>query len=554
MKLDVKNHISELIDKNDSCALKEAILAHLKKAEITVLDILNHIDLGTFSGKRIPVDVINSIAFAICNGSNGIQENKEDALKLFKFAADHGHPASAYSTAVCYLKYPASEAHFQSALKYAKLAKSLAFEHADYLLGSVYLSYNKCSEAIYAFSQVATTSKKYADALSGITIARGQINPAYRDLYFTPAFAMHLGAKNPEKVCDITHDSTRNGLTLHQRQALAERVSDSIFDGGTSPQNSLRFRTPTHSTNITALSNHYILGSLKRYNLVVASIGLVVTDKPHKPYKNGGNHKRRFVTLPIRVTDTNGNAFTTFRGNTTFTTSPVNRTHSENGLFAYLENQDHLNKIVDDFITKYHIAPGYKIYSVVLDLHSTLDMCTECWKDAKNFLTQFRVKLLNTFASRGFVLPKIKQSAPTQASSAMPADRNFRVILNFSSEVDYYTTTNPGIRHEKQPEIDFELAKQQALGATPSTSIDLRTFGTASFFHSTSGSHGMWLNSDRRPHAQAPESTHYEKWTAFITETGTFCPGSKNAICQDANAALADADATPQNGLTTTTS
>jgi len=99
-------------------------------------------------------------------------------------------------------------------------------------------------------------------------------------------------------------------------------------------------------------------------NVVIANIGFLVSSKP---WKKNGNHTRRFITLPISDPDY-----------IVFTEETVGcGVHSEYVLCQYLKRIDIL-KLISSQLKSLLIEPGYKIYAIILDIHSTREVCDGC--------------------------------------------------------------------------------------------------------------------------------------------------------------------------------
>lgn len=190
-------------------------------------------------------------------------------------------------------------------------------------------------------------------------------------------------SKKPEKICYIPDQPTERDdditeLTLHQRQALHAAWLKKIALG-----EGLNKESP---------------------NLVIAHMGFIISDKPKQEDRS---HKPTFITFPI--------IFEGFSIRGQFSipqaelTNPI-RTHAEFSLCTYLNEDDNLNQIIDRLMLFKSINPEdnrYKIYGIVLDLHSSLVVCSGCnWELLKlnNEESDFRRKLEGILGNRGFII------------------------------------------------------------------------------------------------------------------------------------------------------
>jgi len=521
--------------------LEETIIDLIKRNEMSVHDILVHVETGSLNGSQIPATVINGVACAIWAGEKGLSENKGEAIKLFRFASNNSSNA-AYNLAECYFDGDGIEENFELALKYLNRARALHFEDINTLsglylnLGKKFLAQHKYSEAADCFSKVSYDSTHYAEASEKFKQAIEKGKLAKHGLSFTNSFSMFIGAKNPNKQCLISHD--RHRLTLHQRQALAERMIDTAFIGGTGQgtQQSIKFRyEKNHQLGEACnIQSH----SLKRYNLAVANIGFVITDIPH----NKPEHLRLFKTLPLQVPSPGSSSTSTTTDICTIYRHPhvnpqliesntkgkTNGSHSEPSLFSYLLDEQNIKSIIIKFKELYKIAESknYKIYAVVIDIHSSYDICEECYKSAQNFQRKFRAKILTALEEDGFILPKnypnllLNETASGAFSTFLPNEqpdnRKFRLILNYSSQLGYIEGMP-----SKPPFDKIVMDRRMALGSAPEVPVDLRYSDRLLFFHSTAAYHGMW-QPDSDPvglgKGQIANQAKFEQWTAFCTD------------------------------------
>lgn len=193
-------------------------------------------------------------------------------------------------------------------------------------------------------------------------------------------------------------------------------------------------------------------------NLVVANLGYLISDLP----KSDPNHKPVFVTVPIVAEN-----YLVFAEKNLF-----EGTHSETALCYVLKKQDYLKSLLTDLKNLYPHGEGHKIYAIILDLHSTREVCNDCQKllhglqtdyTEDSFLKQFETLLLN----KGYLLPR-KSYVDQQENSTFP---KLRLTLRASGILDpgvYEQNTNvmPGRLLQDTP-VDIKLHPQQILFHLP---------------------------------------------------------------------------------------
>ena len=308
-------------------------------------------------------------------------------------------------------------------------------------------AYDYCFQA--TISAASKWNKLYQEVL---TSELGQ-QISLHGLNFSVTFNVCLGSKKQEKICHLDFEQ------LHTREALSERVADAkLWD---------RKEVRAHSR--------------KNYNLLVGYIVIALTDTEHH---EGGNHKRIFLNIPIIVGD-----------------ESLHRcySHTEPAVFNYL--LANTEAVVRSFKEKHGITDARKVYAVFLDLHSSYDMCQNCFSEVPKFLKKFRSNLLVVLEKEGFVLPLEKPEASYRENTRWGSffnkdeisdNRHFQVILNFSSQCDY----DNGIRRYRgqQPEI--------------SSDFDVRHSDRMLFLHGTEDWHAFWPKEGLR---------YLEKCTVFAT-------------------------------------
>ena len=257
-------------------------------------------------------------------------------------------------------------------------------------------------------------------------------------LYNGRKYTTHLnffrGSKKEWKVCAIpdafrmldNYDSAK--LTLHERLALTERKIRQGYTGGA-------------------------------INLVVANIGFLISDLP----KSNSMHKPVFITIPICI-----NNYQCFAEGQLFS-----GTHSEAALCHVLKTETHLRGFLADLKGLHPFVPEQKIYSVVLDLHSTAEVCKDCQRrlhglqteyDADSFLKKLETLLL----SEGYLLPR-RSYVDKQEDSLYP---KLRLTLRASGmenpgyHGDDSSAIMPAVLNEDPP-MDIKLHPQQAFFHLP---------------------------------------------------------------------------------------
>lgn len=182
------------------------------------------------------------------------------------------------------------------------------------------------------------------------------------------------GAKNPKKRVEIPDalSAAKTSLSLHQVLASYEYHLD-----------------------------RFGLGSAAK-NFAVATMSFVVSSKPHA--KNG-SHERRLVTLPVYLEN--------------LATKVDPGKHSEKALIDNLKRDLGLqseSRLVTQLFQICDRQPGIKVYNVVLDFHSTREVCQDCGTHLREFQTDlsptgFTHLLAAQLKRSGFVVSEKKQTA-----------------------------------------------------------------------------------------------------------------------------------------------
>ncbi len=332
--------------------------------------------------------------------------------------------------------------------------------------------------------------KKTSEVKDAIIMARDNIRQeGQHGFVVTHRLDIFRGAKNPIKHCEVPDlDEADTGLTLHERQALVERMVDLKGD----------------PDKVKLVETKY--GD--KYNHLIVNMGFIVTDRV---WQKGGGHRRRFCTMPLLI-----NNATCWPNPVLRNPAKANATHTEPFLFSYLRDENNLIRLLRLFKAKFSIkGAGHKVYGMVIDCHSTFDMCGDCFTDTKAFFTDteelstsFRPLLLSVLKKEGFVLPKERVKGLFQFFSTDNSlvqakhtsdDRHFSITIRFSSNCDY-----PGPRRGK---------------TVVEEKVDLRSSDRHLLLHGSDFWHKRWTHDDAkdRPQATRPEIP-VENWTVLSTK------------------------------------
>jgi hypothetical protein len=192
---------------------------------------------------------------------------------------------------------------------------------------------------------------------------------------------------NPRK---LIYDTTRDtkGDDIHWKLSLVVRHEAKVYEN-------YSFRIPSHENGLLTSEVNESCGVL---NYVAANIGFIVSDVPIREDKS---HGRRFITFPISINDYD---FCTWKGNsgnrdrfneadfarnlnrrnkTSFNPDTVGRYtltdyyHGEQALVNHMETAQFFDWLIFK-LSEAGIRPGHKIYGVVLDIHSSREVCPAC--------------------------------------------------------------------------------------------------------------------------------------------------------------------------------
>ena len=233
-------------------------------------------------------------------------------------------------------------------------------------------------------------------------------------IYFSFDLSLEYGSKKLSKRCDIPDawdelDTDHQDLTLHQRLAMAEPFAVS------------------ETKDVSELKEDMAPNVKHSRNYAAANIGFVVSTRKHKH-----DHRRTFITLPID--DPNHHIIRAH--------DEKLRQHSEVTLYDYLKDILVIRRIVGALCERLRGQwggyEGYKVYAVVIDIHTSRDMCEPCEKQTYQLQmsraqNSFLLKLEKVLGEEyGFVLPKVKKFFPELFT---PITQRLRCVTRVSSSM-----------------------------------------------------------------------------------------------------------------------
>jgi hypothetical protein len=224
---------------------------------------------------------------------------------------------------------------------------------------------------------------------------------------------LHLtrGSKSPTKTCQIPDTWQFLDMQDEQQFSLHDRLAMACYfsSANTSSLSQLEAGFDGHPSN----------------NYVTMNIGFVVSSKVHVKH---GDHRRIFVSIPVSSPD-----YLVFWKRFVGKES----VHSEEMLFEFLKDKASCASILSILQHKYHIVPGFKIYAIILDIHSDYDMCNECTglvfneQGKLNYLANL-MALLFTSESK-YILPKPKK----MFDILTPASKTLDIVTRVSSSREF---------------------------------------------------------------------------------------------------------------------
>ncbi len=200
---------------------------------------------------------------------------------------------------------------------------------------------------------------------------------------YVPSLSLYRSTKNPDKPwrnCEIPDMSEQlnkedgANLTLHQRQLIYENYL-------------------MQSPGYARYDKNPVL------NLVIANIGFVLSDKS----KTDPMRKPVFVTLPIKR-----------KGFIVCAEKSKNGTHSEDGLIDYFNSEEFFSEIISELKNNFIEIPDRKIHLLILDIHSTGEICIGCQNKLYKLQTDFHedsfLERFKKFAeTKGYIFSKKNQ-------------------------------------------------------------------------------------------------------------------------------------------------
>lgn len=289
-------------------------------------------------------------------------------------------------------------------------------------------------------------------------------------------FILYLGAKKSEKICEIGLDKDeQSSLELHERQSLAERL---VFSGTT--------------------SLHDIQRGMPKTTYLIVNFGMIISEQP---YNKGDDIKRIFKTVPVEVPETviSGREYG-YGG------------HAEEALYEYLLKEKNISFLLSKFKVKTGIkASNHKIYTIVLDLHGTYDMCLSCSNKGFDFQNNFRNVLLSILLKENF---KTIEKYPNQ----LP------IIIRYSSDLQYhYENTSEENKKGLLTIIKRKGEKRDLQKNIISNNLsytmkrDIKYYGSNLLIHGKENWHSFWSISNNRQNF-INKKLPLENWTAFTTD------------------------------------
>ena len=302
-------------------------------------------------------------------------------------------------------------------------------------------------------------------------------------------FTLVWGAKDPNKRC-IVDDSiaTASGLPLHEQQALAT----DLF--------------PTKQSNIYQLCDFFNNESAidfkaqrctDNYTYLVVNFGMIISDRPHE---RSGSHRRLYKTMPLTLPEH------------IIYGIKERKAHAEEAFYKYI--MDNFENIFLQFKAKFQLNQSHKIYSVILDLHGTYDMCKRCSKNGEIFQNKARQALYYLSSKYGIKLTHARQ---------LP------VVIRYGSNNQYHHEDTPYcVYPEDKIGAKHVLGPLSHLGETYLEERDLRYISPNSLVFSNKY-YSMWkkLGFSRR---FQEISLEIEEWGAFVSSGESHAVFEKNPL------------------------
>lgn len=285
-------------------------------------------------------------------------------------------------------------------------------------------------------------------------------------LFFSNSISISRGAKNPAKICDLSDQKDGQGLSLHTRLSLVER----LIDGKTSK-----------------LSRSIYHRAWLKYTLVVASFGLIVSDQKHQV---NGSHQRKLISVPIVIDDK------------TIIKEVGQNIHAEEALIKFLNDPENIKRLLMELKRAFSIkGKGHKAYGFVLELHATYDMCFDCFSQMSSFLYKLKHMVFTACVELGFVCSLMTR---------------FLSVIRYTSDVAYYTGAQAS-------DADKRKSVRGFISENPDYQLtnELRDVRNKEemIIHGNSNWHQLWTNPQSlfRENHRVPEELMLENWTAFAS-------------------------------------
>lgn len=324
-----------------------------------------------------------------------------------------------------------------------------------------------------------------AERVSKIEMAYGSGANFYSDqsriypgVRLTTDLSLFYGSKQPLKICEIP-----------DRDPILDKI-----DGG-------------------ALSLHQRLSCFIWYqkqlqqdtsinNYVTLNIGFVVSQKPHASTSRI-ERRRQFVSIPIRdprfaVVWSQGNR---------------DAVHSELLLYQYLSNPSHIDFIITNLQRIYKIYPGFKIYAMVIDLHTLNNMCSKTCTPAtfENQLGGSFIQLIEKrLAELHYVLPSLKTPCPDLFT---PQHKRLHIVTRISHSKIFDSDETRPFSSKQSEEIPVFTRTEEEKAEK-----DIKKFGNAVVLKDTrSENYASFWAKKNQAHSDTPtRKVVFTNQTAFL--------------------------------------
>ncbi len=271
---------------------------------------------------------------------------------------------------------------------------------------------------------VESEKKKYLEKVEKIKQQEIENNGYEPGIIYTSSFSLfYKSSKHKLKDCFVGEQTDMESLPIHTRQAIDEVV---YYNGEqrcnwTGGKKSPKKYYEWECKPISQRKRNPI-----QYNYLLVNIGFVITAEAYP----GKGHliPRKFLSVPLYISPES---------------EIVHKTtdlHSEKNLYEFLLIKENMQYVLSYFRSKLDIPNSQKrkIYTCILDLHSTRDMCAPCQSGTYEFQEKF--------------IAKIKAIAP---GCGLEINKNFKVIIRYSAALKSSVTNK--LKKPYLYEKDFEI-------------------------------------------------------------------------------------------------